>query len=232
MQEDRRKEIARRTQDRDAIEKDIQEQRRQIAALKAKRAEQSQEATKKEFNPSIPWSMYTEHFNFLDNAIRTEYKVDARDKVALEEALERLCSAYLREVETRQVETDKMIAGVRKEKANKLAQVQNLCRQLFPNDNIGQTMVKVLQLLVESPQNEIYYKDLVQNDFPKEQERRHNLGRVMTILKNMGLTELVLEKTEEDVRYEEQGDDGRSLTRTRIQQDMEGQLILRIKFVD
>lgn len=44
----------------------------------------------------------------------------------------------------------------------KVSQMRNLCKQLFPSDNIGQTMVRVLELLTENPQNEVYHRDLVQ----------------------------------------------------------------------
>lgn len=44
----------------------------------------------------------------------------------------------------------------------KVFQMRNLCKQLFPSDNIGQTMVRVLELLTENSQLEVYHKDLVQ----------------------------------------------------------------------
>lgn len=45
-----------------------------------------------------------------------------------------------------------------REKSRKLWQMRNLCKQLFPEDSIGITMVRVLEMLVESPDSELAYK--------------------------------------------------------------------------
>ncbi|KAF9216004.1 hypothetical protein BGZ59_011350 [Podila verticillata] len=171
-------------------------------------------------NVTVPWTKYRDHFTFLENVLNSEVKTDARDKEPLEEAFERLMSNYTREIETRMSMSEKESARLKKDKMRKVSQMRNLCKQLFPSDNIGQTMVRVLELLTENSQLEVYHKDLVQNEFPPEEERRHNLGRVITILKQVGVIELVLES-----RVEETGE------QTLAAQD-EGQLILRIRFDD
>ncbi|KFH66093.1 hypothetical protein MVEG_08194 [Podila verticillata NRRL 6337] len=217
MQDERRKEITKRTQALEAIDLDIQEQRKQIMDLQTKKG-QTRRATKQEYNPTVPWTKYRDHFTFLENVLNSEVKTDARDKEPLEEAFERLMSNYTREIETRMSMSEKESARLKKDKMRKVSQMRNLCKQLFPSDNIGQTMVRVLELLTENSQLEVYHKDLVQNEFPPEEERRHNLGRVITILKQVGVIELVLES-----RVEETGE------QTLAAQD-EGQLILRIRF--
>ncbi|KAG0338124.1 hypothetical protein BG000_004526 [Podila horticola] len=218
MQDERRKEIVRRTQALEAIDRDIQGQRKQIADLQTKKGQVTR-MPKQEYNPTIPWEKYGKHFNFLESVLNSEIKADARDKEALEETFERFMLNYTREIETRMAASDKEGARLKRDKMRKVSQMRNLCKQLFPGDNIGQTMVRVLELLTENPQNEVYHRDLVQNEFPPEEERRHNLGRVITILKQISVIELVLES-----RVEETGEHAGS-------QD-EGQLILRIKFDD
>jgi len=47
------------------------------------------------------------------------------------------------------------------DKTKRLAQLRNLCKQLFPEDNIGLTISRLMELLVESNHNEVYYKDVV-----------------------------------------------------------------------
>ncbi|KAG0039347.1 hypothetical protein BGZ82_008676 [Podila clonocystis] len=155
--------------------------------------------------------------NPTNSVLSSEVKVDARDKEALEEAFKRLMLNYTREIETRMAASDKEGARLKRDKMRKVSQMRNLCKQLFPSDNIGQTMVRVLELLTANPQNEVYHRDLVQNEFPPEEERRHNLGRVITILKQISVIELVLES-----RVGETGEHATS--------QEEGQLILRIKF--
>ncbi|KAG0017272.1 hypothetical protein BGZ81_010801 [Podila clonocystis] len=216
MQDERRKEIARRTQALEAIDRDIQAQRKQIADLQTKKGQGSR-PPKQEYNPTVPWAKYGEHFNFLERVLSSEVKVDARDKETLEEAFKRVMLNYTREIETRMAASDKEGARLKRDKMRKVSQMRNLCKQLFPSDNIGQTMVRVLELLTANPQNEVYHRDLVQNEFPPEEERRHNLGRVITILKQISVIELVLES-----RVEETGEHATS--------QEEGQLILRIKF--
>ncbi|KAF9384326.1 hypothetical protein CPC16_008482 [Podila verticillata] len=219
MQDERSKEITKRTQALEAIDLDIQEQRKQIMDLQTKKG-QTRRATKQEYNPTVPWTKYRDHFTFLENVLNSEVKTDARDKEPLEEAFERLMSNYTREIETRMSMSEKESARLKKDKMRKVSQMRNLCKQLFPSDNIGQTMVRVLELLTENSQLEVYHKDLVQNEFPPEEERRHNLGRVITILKQVGVIELVLES-----RVEETGEQT-------LAAHNEGQLILRIRFDD
>ncbi|KAF9332049.1 hypothetical protein BG006_005086 [Podila minutissima] len=218
MQDERRKEIARRTQALEAIDRDIQAQRKQIADLQTKKGQGSR-PPKQEYNPTVPWEKYGKHFNFLESVLHSEIKANTRDKDAVEEAFERLMLNYTREIETRMAVSDKEGARLKRDKLRKVSQMRNLCKQLFPSDNIGQTMVRVLELLTENPQNEVYHRDLVQNEFPPEEERRHNLGRVITILKQISVIELVLES-----RVEETGEHAEA--------QEEGQLILRIKFDD
>ncbi|KAF8929802.1 Spc19-domain-containing protein [Dissophora ornata] len=224
-EEDRRKEITRQSQELEAIQQKIEDKRRSIRELRSKAESQNSSSSSGQgaFNPTLSWTMYTRHHNFLEGALRAEISVDSRDKGAYEDAFERVVATYLRELESRQAKTDKELNKLTIDKTRKLSQMRTLCKQLFPGDSIGQTMVRVLELLVESPTSEIYHTDLVQSDFPPDQERRHNLSRVVTILKQVGIIELVLETREDHSNEDDQeGDPGRS----------EEQLVLRIKFED
>ncbi|KAI1318275.1 hypothetical protein EDD11_006971 [Mortierella claussenii] len=226
-EEECRREIVKRDKDLEILRRKIEEKRRAVEEIRLKTdAQHSNSANQEWFNPSIPWTMYSEHYSMLEKALQTELKVDSWDKAAYEDAFGRLASSYLREIESRQAKTDKELSKLTRDKTRRLAQMRILCKQLFPEDSIGQTMVRVLELLGESPQSEIYHKDLVQDEFPPEEERRHNLGRVITILKQFGVLELVLESREEQAN--DDGREGQSEEPVRTEE----QLVLRIKFED
>ncbi|KAF9103372.1 hypothetical protein BGX27_010605 [Mortierella sp. AM989] len=219
-EEERKREIARREQELEAIQQKILEKRRSVNELRSKvESQNSKNANQNGFNPSVPWTMYSEHYKFLEKALQTELKVDSRDKDTYEEAFVRFATSYLRELDSRQAKTDKELSTLTRNKTRKLSQMRNLCKQLFPGDSIGQTMVKVIEMLVESPDCEIYHNDLVNNEFPPEEERRHNLGRVVSILKQVEVIELILETRE---TKDEDGQPG----------EPEKLVILRIKFDD
>ncbi|KAG0369217.1 hypothetical protein BGZ54_010568 [Gamsiella multidivaricata] len=223
--EERRKEIARRNQRVLENQQKIDDKQRSLNELRSKAESwsRSNPSGQDNFEPSPIWTMYSEHHGYLEQVWPAGFHVDPRDQDAYKDAFSRLTASYLRELESRQAKTDKELGRLTEAKTRKLAQMRNLCRQLFPGDSIGLTMVRVLELLVESPQSEIYHKDLVQNAFPPEEERRHNLGRVVAILKQVGVIELVLES-----RVEELGEDAQDGEPRRSEE----QLVLRIKFED
>ncbi|KAF9350414.1 hypothetical protein BGX26_011405 [Mortierella sp. AD094] len=207
-EEERKREIARRDQELESIQQKIQEKRKSVNELRSKVESQNRNPSGQHgFNPSVPWTMYSEHYKFLERTLQTQLKVDGRDKEAYEEAFARFATSYLRELDSRQAKTDKELSTLTRDKTRKLSQMRNLCKQLFPGDSIGQTMVKVIEML---------------NEFPPEEERRHNLGRVVSILKQVEVIELVLETREAKGDGDEDGQPGQA----------EEQLILRIKFDD
>ncbi|KAF9983752.1 hypothetical protein BGZ65_001466 [Modicella reniformis] len=226
-EEDRKKEVARRNQELTRIRQKIEDKRESIRQLRSKPESfniPNNPGGQDGFNPTVPWAMYSDHHNSLGQVLQTDLWVDSRDTRIYEDAFARVTASYLRELDSRQTKTDKELNELTRDKSMKLSQMRNLCKQLFPEENIGQTMVRVLELLVESPMSEIYYKELTQDEFPAEEERRHNLGRVVAILKQVGVVELVLETQEETNDEDEHG--GEEPRRT------EDQLILRIKFED
>ncbi|KAG0223676.1 Spc19-domain-containing protein [Mortierella sp. GBAus27b] len=223
--EERKKELAKRKQEFSAMQLKLQEKKESVRRLRSKSdvLNNSTASDQDNFNPTIPWGMYSDHQAFFEGAMKTGLALDARDSSVYEETFARIIAPYLRELDSRQGKTDKQLNRLTRDKSKKLSQIRNLCKQLFPEENIGQTMVRVLELLVESTDSELYYKDLVQNEFPTEEERRHNLSRVIGILKQVGVIEVVLETQEgQDNEDEQEGESG--LT--------EEQLIIRIKFED
>ncbi|KAF9581725.1 hypothetical protein BGW38_001156 [Lunasporangiospora selenospora] len=218
-EEEKRKEINRRQLELESIRKKIDEKRRSLINLRRVADTQTNNPpAHKNFDPSGPWKMYSSHYNFLGGAIQTELRVDTRDKNTYEETFERIFKLYEAELDPKQSKTDKEMDELTKDKSRKMAQLRNLCRQLFPDECIGQTMVRLLELLIENPHHEVYHRDLVQSEFPPEEERRHNLGRVMTILKQFGVIEPMLETV-----VDPEGEEG---------QEPKEQLVLRIKFED
>ncbi|KAG0335738.1 hypothetical protein BG004_008350, partial [Podila humilis] len=113
MQDERRKEISRRTLALETIERDIQSQRRQIADLKTKKQQQdghvgqdggqdgATQSTKEVYNPA--WTKYSQHYDFLEGLLSRELRVSSgKDKDQLETEFSKLSTAYVREVGARQ----------------------------------------------------------------------------------------------------------------------------------
>ncbi|KAF9131758.1 hypothetical protein BGW39_001360 [Mortierella sp. 14UC] len=224
-EEERRKEVARRNRELQAIQQKIEDKQKAVRELRAKsdNRDGDNSAGQDSFTPTVPWNLYLPHREFLER-FDSDILVDERDKVAYGEAFARLSEAYLRELEPQQAMVDIEQNKLTREKSKKLWQMRNLCKQLFPEDSIGITMVRVLEMLVESPDSELVYKsERVQAEFPPEEERRHNLGRVVTILKHLGVVELAVETRIPEGQQESQ-EEG--------EQEQEEQLIVRIKFED
>ncbi|KAF9433750.1 hypothetical protein BGZ76_009030 [Entomortierella beljakovae] len=156
-EEERKQNITRNEKELEAIQLKILDKRRSVNEIRSKIESQHS----RPLGQTVPWSMYSDHYKFLETALQNEFKVDSRDKSAYEDAFARLSTAYLRELDSRQAK----------------------------------------------------------NDFPPEEERRHNLGRVISILKQAEVLELVLE-----TRETKNGDD-------EVGQSVD-QIILRIKFSD
>ncbi|KAG0317785.1 hypothetical protein BGZ97_004858 [Linnemannia gamsii] len=225
LEEDRRNEIARRNRELQAIQQKIEDKQKAVRELRAKSAirDGDNSAGQDVFTPTVPWNLYLPHREFLER-FDADILVDERDKDAYSDAFTRLSEAYLRELEPQQAMVDIEQNKLTREKSRKVWQMRNLCKQLFPEDSIGITMVRILEMLVENPDSELAYKsERVQAEFPPEEERRHNLGRVVTILKNLGVVELAVE-TRIPEGQEPQEDNG--------EQELEEQLIVRIKFED
>ncbi|KAG0373537.1 hypothetical protein BGX24_011576 [Mortierella sp. AD032] len=229
-EEERRKEIARRNRELQAIQQKIEDKQKAVRELKAKSENRDGDnsAGQDAFTPTVPWNLYLPHREFLER-FDSDILVDKRDAAAFSEAFARLSEAYLRELEPQQAMVRTLLIvdieqnKLTREKSRKLWQMRNLCKQLFPEDSIGITMVRVLEMLVESPDSELAYKsERVQAEFPPEEERRHNLGRVVTILKHLGVVELAVETRIPEGQQETQEGE----------QEQEEQLIVRIKFED
>ncbi|KAG0213293.1 hypothetical protein BGX33_003043 [Mortierella sp. NVP41] len=223
IEEERRKEITRRNKELQAIQLKIEEKQKAVRELRAKSENRDGDnsAGQDAFTPTVPWNLYAPHREFLER-FDNDILVDERDKEAYRDAFARLSEAYLRELEPQQAMVDIEQNKLMREKSRKLWQMRNLCKQLFPEESIGITMVRVLELLVESPDSELAYKsERVQAEFPPEEERRHNLGRVVTILKQVGVVELTVETRIPDGDEQQDGE-----------QELEEELMVRIKFED
>ncbi|KAG0043392.1 hypothetical protein BGZ83_011463 [Gryganskiella cystojenkinii] len=220
--EAKKAEVSRQSQELDAIQRKIEEKSRIVRELRSKAVSQlnGSQSGPNAFNPTVLWPMYSGHLSLLEHALEKPLEADLRDKDTLEVEFERTIVPYLQELEEQHNKTDRELDRLMTEKTRKLAQLRNLCKQLFPDDNIGLTINRLMELLVESPVNEVYYKDIIKHEFPVEEDRRHNLSRVLPILTNIGLLELVREiPAEEDTNQHGSANAGE-------------QLILRIRFED
>ncbi|GJJ72984.1 DASH complex subunit SPC19 [Entomortierella parvispora] len=218
--EAKKAEISRRSQELDAMQKKIEEQSRALRELRSKASQQSSQSDADGFAPNALWLTYSAHLHVLNEALEKPLEADIRDKATFEDAFRRILTAYLQELTANQEKTDKELDRLMMDKSKKLAQLRSLCKQLFPEDNIGLTMSRLMELLVESHHNEVYYKDVLMDEFPVEEDKRHNLSRVLPILTNIGVLELVQETIELDPNQEESPNVPRD------------QLVLKIRFED
>ncbi|KAF9928052.1 hypothetical protein FBU30_002652 [Linnemannia zychae] len=225
LKEEKRREVARRNRELQAIRQKIEDKQKTVRDLRAKseNSGSNNSAGQDVFTPTVLWNLYLPHRDFLER-FDTDLQVDERDKDAYSDAFARLAEAYLQELEPQQAMIDIEQNKLTRDKSRKLWQMRNLCKQLFPEDSIGITMVRILEMLVENPESELAYKsERIQTEFPPEEERRHNLGRVITILKQLGVIELAVE-----TRVPE----GQEAQQEMSEQEVEEQLIVRIKFED
>ncbi|KAG0267899.1 hypothetical protein DFQ27_007976 [Actinomortierella ambigua] len=151
-----------------------------------------------EFNPNDVWATYMAQYDFFVAVLQSDLKVDPRNKGAYDDAVTVIAKTYDQELREMVNTSVSELLVVSRNRERKLMQLQALCKQLFPRDNIGNTMVRILELLVENPQKECYYSDLVLAQFPPSEEKRHNFNRVIEILKNLGVIEVMHEVREID----------------------------------
>ncbi|CAG8518669.1 14318_t:CDS:10, partial [Acaulospora colombiana] len=139
------------------------------------------------------WKQIQAQFEFLK---RAEQQIESRfnwpNGAATE--FEILCDSYLQLLENAKLETRKKIASQLEQKGKCIDKMQKLCRLLYPNDNIGGTIARLVEILLESKQKEIFVKDLGA-EFPPEQKKRHHLQTAIATLNWLEVTETVLEDT-------------------------------------
>ncbi|KAF9572235.1 hypothetical protein EC968_010101 [Mortierella alpina] len=192
-EEERNREVTKRTKELRSIQQKIEDKRKSISEARARVDSQARARNppgQPDFDPTKPWTMYNNHYAVLEHTLQSTLKVGERDTDVYEEAFARLSAAYAKELDARQAQTDKEQDKLMRDHTRTLSQMRNLCKLLFPEESIGLTMVRLLELLAGTWENEVYYEHLVQNEFPLEEERRHNLGRVIKILKLIGIIEI------------------------------------------
>ncbi|KAF9966188.1 hypothetical protein BGZ70_003043 [Mortierella alpina] len=216
-EEERNREITKRTQELRSIQQKIEDKRKSISEARARVDSQGRASNppgQPDFDPSKPWTMYNNHYAVLEHTLQSTLKVGKRDTDIYEEAFARLSAAYMKELDARQAQTDKEQDKLMRDHTRTLSQMRNLCKLLFPEESIGLTMVRLLELLAGTWENEVYYENLVQNEFPLEEERRHNLGRVIKILKLIGIIEIAtVQRSKKD---DSQDEDDPSKTKEQV----------------
>ncbi|RUS13675.1 hypothetical protein BC937DRAFT_94955, partial [Endogone sp. FLAS-F59071] len=128
-------------------------------------------------------------------------------------------------------------------KSQATAQMRGVCKVLFPENNVGIAMGRVLEILVEGPQqpgelpedgDEVDLErgvgvKIFAREFPPSQERRHNLQKAIQMLGEFGIVETVMEVVE--------GEEGEAGKRSRggvgagLQGHQMGEMMVRIKGV-
>ncbi|RUS27137.1 hypothetical protein BC938DRAFT_483669 [Jimgerdemannia flammicorona] len=137
---------------------------------------------------------------------------------------------YLQQIQRDQdVVTATTLPDRRTWKLQATAQMRAVCKVLFPENNVGITMGRVLEILMAGPQqpgevatnqDEVDLErgvgvKVFAREFPPSQERRHNLQRAIQMLGEFGILETVMEVAE--------GTDG---------PDGQGEMMVRIKGVE
>ncbi|CAG8565412.1 18637_t:CDS:2 [Acaulospora morrowiae] len=104
-----------------------------------------------------------------------------------------LCNSYLRSLENIKLETQKSIASRQEQRNKTIENMKKLCKLLYPSDNIGVTIARLVEILLQSKQKEIFVKEL-RVEFPPEQKRLHHLQTAIATLNQFEITETVLEE--------------------------------------
>ncbi|CAB4407162.1 unnamed protein product [Rhizophagus irregularis] len=71
--------------------------------------------------------------------------------------------------------------------------MKKLCKFLFPIDNLGSTVARIVEILLDSD-NQEYILIKLGLEFPPEQNHLHRLQTAITLLNNLGVTEIVCEE--------------------------------------
>ncbi|KAF9292075.1 Ribosomal RNA-processing protein 7 [Mortierella alpina] len=164
-EEERNREVAKRTQELRSIQQKIEDKRKSISEARARMDSQGRASNppgQPDFDPTKPWTMYNNHYAVLEHTLQSTLKVGERDTDVYEEAFARLSAAYVKELDARQAQTDKEQDKLMRDHTRTLSQMRNLCKLLFPEESIGLTMVRLLELLAGTWENEVYYENLVQ----------------------------------------------------------------------
>ncbi|RIA91255.1 Spc19-domain-containing protein [Glomus cerebriforme] len=137
---------------------------------------------------------------FFKRALKQiEVKFYAQDDAITE--FEALCDFYLKSLDIDHSEILQEISKCQELRINGIENMKNLCKFLFPNDNLGSTVARIVEILLDSKNREIFINKLGL-EFPPEQNRLHRLQTAITLLNRFGITEIVCEEELKDGQNE------------------------------
>lgn len=114
-------------------------------------------------------------------------------------------------------QTASLIQNLNRTRARSLQNTQLLTKALFPIDNLGSTIYRTIQLLLDSDKKEISVKSLI-TEFPPGQERKHRLHCAISMLNEFSICETLAVCNNENVN----GDEKEEIILKITFRDMEG----------
>ncbi|CAB5215638.1 unnamed protein product [Rhizophagus irregularis] len=114
---------------------------------------------------------------------------------------EALCGFYLKSLNIDHFKILQDISKYQGLRVNCVVNMKKLCKFLFPIDNLGSTVARIVEILLDSDNQEIYINKLGL-EFPPEQNHLHRLQTAITLLNKFGVTEIVCEEELRDGQNE------------------------------
>ncbi|RGB42915.1 Spc19-domain-containing protein [Rhizophagus diaphanus] len=114
---------------------------------------------------------------------------------------EALCGFYLKSLNIDHFKILQDISKYQGLRVNCVVNMKKLCKFLFPIDNLGSTVARIVEILLDSNNQEIYINKLGL-EFPPEQNHLHRLQTAITLLNKFGITEIVCEEELRDGQNE------------------------------
>ncbi|CAG8471342.1 16675_t:CDS:2 [Funneliformis caledonium] len=78
-------------------------------------------------------------------------------------------------------------------RASGIENMKKLCKFLFPTDDLGSTVARIAEILLDAENKEIYINEL-SLEFPPEQDHLHRLQTAITLLNAFEITEIVCDE--------------------------------------
>ncbi|CAG8452111.1 10847_t:CDS:2 [Paraglomus occultum] len=167
-------------------------------------------------SPDKRWKEYEKQLEFFKNNREGAKRVLATQSDLIKD-FESACNIYLKAVKKDHAEAASLIQNLNRTRARSLQNTQLLTKALFPIDNLGSTIYRMIQLLLDSDKKELSVKSLI-TEFPPGQERKHRLHCAISMLNEFSICETLAVCNSENVN----GDEKEEIILKITFRDMEG----------
>ncbi|CAG8581141.1 10639_t:CDS:10 [Diversispora eburnea] len=138
------------------------------------------------------WKQFQTQYDFFKRALQQISSISNLPSDIISD-FETLCISYIEFLSNNKFEVQKTNVDRLKQRNENIKNLKKLCKLLYPTENLGGTIARIIEILLDSNQKEIFVKEFG-NEFPPEQERRHKLQAAIATLNKLDITETVLEE--------------------------------------